>query len=137
GILGHAGRPETFLQLRIQFFVPKAGAAGELARFSIGVLSLVLIQELGQFRGVVVCHNSAVADLHDRWAPSLLHSAFSSPPMPESQSRTPAPPAVSPREIRMIPFIVGCALFMQMLYSTVVATALPAMALDFGTTVVH
>ncbi|WP_368644438.1 DHA2 family efflux MFS transporter permease subunit [Castellaniella ginsengisoli] len=57
--------------------------------------------------------------------------------MPESQPRAPAPPAVSPREIRMIPFIVGCALFMQMLDSTVVATALPAMALDFGTTVVH
>ncbi|MDY0308625.1 MAG: MFS transporter, partial [Castellaniella sp.] len=37
----------------------------------------------------------------------------------------------------MIPFIVGCALFMQMLDSTVVATALPAMALDFGTTVVR
>lgn len=37
----------------------------------------------------------------------------------------------------MIPFIVGCALFMQMLDSTVVATALPAMAADFGTTVVH
>ena len=37
----------------------------------------------------------------------------------------------------MIPFIVGCALFMQMLDSTVVATALPTMALDFGTTVVH
>ena len=37
----------------------------------------------------------------------------------------------------MIPFIVGCALFMQMLDSTVVATALPTMALDFGTTVVR
>ena len=37
----------------------------------------------------------------------------------------------------MIPFIVGCALFMQMLDSTVVATALPTMALDFGTTVVQ
>ena len=32
------------------------------------------------------------------------------------------------RAARMIPFIVGCALFMQMLDSTVVATALPAMA---------
>ncbi len=37
----------------------------------------------------------------------------------------------------MIPFIVGCALFMQMLDSTVVATALPAMARDFGTSAVH
>ncbi|MCZ4329139.1 DHA2 family efflux MFS transporter permease subunit [Castellaniella denitrificans] len=57
--------------------------------------------------------------------------------MPESQHRIPVPPAASSREIRMIPFIVGCALFMQMLDSTVVATALPTMALDFGTTVVH
>ena len=37
----------------------------------------------------------------------------------------------------MIPFIVGCALFMQMLDSTVVATALPAMAVDFATTAVR
>ncbi|HEY9279108.1 MAG TPA: DHA2 family efflux MFS transporter permease subunit, partial [Eoetvoesiella sp.] len=33
----------------------------------------------------------------------------------------------------MIPFIVGCALFMQMLDATVVATALPAMALSLET----
>ena len=51
--------------------------------------------------------------------------------------RASAPSAASSREIRMIPFIVGCALFMQMLDATVVATALPAMALNFGTTVVH
>ena len=37
----------------------------------------------------------------------------------------------------MIPFIVGCALFMQMLDSTVVATALPAMAESLGTTPVR
>ncbi|HLT98946.1 MAG TPA: DHA2 family efflux MFS transporter permease subunit [Burkholderiaceae bacterium] len=36
----------------------------------------------------------------------------------------------------MIPFIVGCALFMQMLDSTVVATALPVMAESLGTSVV-
>lgn len=41
------------------------------------------------------------------------------------------------RAIRMVPFIVGCALFMQMLDSTVVATALPVMAEAFGTTAVH
>jgi len=34
----------------------------------------------------------------------------------------------------MIPFIVGCALFMQMLDSTVVATALPVMARSLDTT---
>jgi len=37
----------------------------------------------------------------------------------------------------MIPFIVGCALFMQMLDSTVVATALPAMAAALGSTPVR
>ena len=36
----------------------------------------------------------------------------------------------------MIPFIVGCALFMQMLDSTVVATALPMMAESLGASVV-
>jgi len=40
--------------------------------------------------------------------------------------------ARSARAARMIPFIVGCALFMQMLDSTVVATALPAMAASLG-----
>lgn len=50
-----------------------------------------------------------------------------------------APAALSDRErraIRMIPFIVGCALFMQMLDSTVVATALPVMADALGRRVV-
>ncbi len=37
----------------------------------------------------------------------------------------------------MIPFIVGCALFMQMLDSTVVASALPAMAAALGSTPVR
>ena len=41
------------------------------------------------------------------------------------------------RAARMIPFIVGCALFMQMLDSTVVATALPAMAASLGSTPVR
>ncbi|HEU0229481.1 MAG TPA: DHA2 family efflux MFS transporter permease subunit [Burkholderiaceae bacterium] len=53
----------------------------------------------------------------------------------------PAPPtSLSPRErsaIRMLPFIVGCALFMQMLDSTVVATALPVMATALGSTPVQ
>ncbi|MGE4123928.1 MAG: DHA2 family efflux MFS transporter permease subunit [Pusillimonas sp.] len=46
-------------------------------------------------------------------------------------------PHLSDREraaIRMIPFIVGCALFMQMLDATVVATAIPAMAQALSTT---
>lgn len=41
------------------------------------------------------------------------------------------------RAARMIPFIVGCALFMQMLDATVVATALPAMAQSVGSTPVR
>lgn len=57
-----------------------------------------------------------------------------------AHSKKPDEIAASPRElraIRMIPFIVGCALFMQMLDSTVVATALPAMAIALGSSVVH
>ncbi|WP_298013217.1 DHA2 family efflux MFS transporter permease subunit [uncultured Castellaniella sp.] len=57
--------------------------------------------------------------------------------MPDPSRSSAPPPAARTREQRMIPFIVGCALFMQMLDSTVVATALPAMARDFGTTAVH
>ncbi len=48
--------------------------------------------------------------------------------------------AMSPQErraIRIIPYIVGCALFMQMLDSTVVATALPTMALSLDTSVIR
>lgn len=41
------------------------------------------------------------------------------------------------RPTRMIPYIVGCALFMQMLDATVVAIALPAMAHAFDTTPVR
>lgn len=47
---------------------------------------------------------------------------------------------LSPREqrsIHMIPYIVGCALFMQMLDSTVVATALPMIADSLGTDVIR
>ena len=47
---------------------------------------------------------------------------------------------LSPREqrsIRMSPYIVGCALFMQMLDSTVVATALPMIADSLGTDVIR
>jgi len=44
----------------------------------------------------------------------------------------PASPPDPVRAARMIPLIVGCALFMQMLDSTVVATALPAMAQSLG-----
>jgi len=54
--------------------------------------------------------------------------AASSEPAP-NPAPPPAPPSPDTRRAaRMIPFIVGCALFMQMLDSTVVATALPVMA---------
>jgi EmrB/QacA subfamily drug resistance transporter len=51
-----------------------------------------------------------------------------------------APPLADPAALRaakMIPFIVGCALFMQMLDATVVATALPAMAASLNSTPVR
>ncbi len=50
-------------------------------------------------------------------------------PIPSADTIVTSPsPAVSPQARRILPFIVGCALFMQMLDSTVVTTALPAMA---------
>lgn len=59
---------------------------------------------------------------------------------PPANPPSPAPSSVlSDRErraVRMIPFIVGCALFMQMLDATVVATALPIMAEALGESVV-
>ena len=51
------------------------------------------------------------------------------PPTPDTPPPTPLPTQSG----RMIPFLVGCALFMQMLDSTIVATALPAMAVALGT----
>jgi EmrB/QacA subfamily drug resistance transporter len=59
--------------------------------------------------------------------------------MPTQTTAAPEPPpsAREQKAVRMIPFIVGCALFMQMLDSTVVATALPAMALALDTSVVR
>ncbi|CAM4383974.1 MFS transporter [Bordetella muralis] len=60
--------------------------------------------------------------------------------MPPESASTASPPDAAQdttRAARMIPFIVGCALFMQMLDSTVVATALPAMAQALGSTPVR
>jgi len=58
--------------------------------------------------------------------------------MPAESPTAPAPSAAeAARAARMIPFIVGCALFMQMLDSTVVATALPAMAAALGSSPVR
>jgi EmrB/QacA subfamily drug resistance transporter len=57
-----------------------------------------------------------------------------------SKTLASAPPLADPdalRAAKMIPFIVGCALFMQMLDATVVATALPAMARSLNTTAVR
>jgi len=59
-------------------------------------------------------------------------------PPPRAAALPPiADAARAARSARMIPFIVGCALFMQMLDSTVVATALPAMAAALGSTPVR
>jgi MFS family permease len=37
----------------------------------------------------------------------------------------------------LLPLIVACALFMENLDSTVIATALPAIAVDFGASPIH
>lgn len=47
------------------------------------------------------------------------------------------PSKAEQRAVKMIPYIVGCALFMQMLDATVVATALPTMAIDLNTSVIR
>lgn len=59
------------------------------------------------------------------------------PPPPSGEMQDTATSREARRAIRMVPFIVGCALFMQMLDSTVVATALPVMAQAFNTSVVR
>lgn len=60
--------------------------------------------------------------------------------MPSEQISQKSAPELSARErqsIRIIPYIIGCALFMQMLDATVVATALPMMAQALGTDVIR
>ncbi len=69
--------------------------------------------------------------------PVYFTRAYPASQMSASLPETPPAPAGDPRAVRMIPLIVSCALFMQMLDSTVVATALPVMAHGFGTTVVR
>jgi EmrB/QacA subfamily drug resistance transporter len=59
------------------------------------------------------------------------------PPDPASPAADAAAAARQAQAAKMIPFIVGCALFMQMLDSTSVATALPAMAVSLDTTAVR
>lgn len=50
---------------------------------------------------------------------------------------TPEPTLQEKRNTRIIPYIVGCALFMQMLDSTVVATALPQMAYSLDSSIIR
>src|SRR5690554_6671893 len=60
--------------------------------------------------------------------------------MPSEQIPQKSAPELSARErqsIRIIPYIIGCALFMQMLDATVVATALPMMAQALDTDVIR
>ena len=67
--------------------------------------------------------------------PSPTGTAPSPAPAAESlqDHELPGDPTAPPTPAqRILPFIVGCALLMQMLDSTVVTTALPAMALDLG-----
>ena len=55
-----------------------------------------------------------------------------------ARATTTAPPARStPRDVRLIALIVASALFMEQLDGTVLATALPAMARNFGVSPLH
>lgn len=56
-----------------------------------------------------------------------------SPPPAASAPPPPEPCAPKHSGSRVLPLLVGCALFMQMLDSTVVTTAMPAMATSLGT----
>src|SRR5690606_5988819 len=58
-------------------------------------------------------------------------------PKRDNVAAEPALSKTEQRAIRLIPYIVGCALFMQMLDATVVATALPTMAADLNTSVIR
>lgn len=59
------------------------------------------------------------------------------PPESNSSAAPSSPNQDTALAAQMIPFIVGCALFMQMLDSTVVATALPVMAEALNSTAVR
>lgn len=69
--------------------------------------------------------------------PVYFNRADPASQMPASPLEKTPSPAAGSRAARMIPLIVSCALFMQMLDATVVATALPVMAQSFGATVVR
>ena len=57
--------------------------------------------------------------------------------MSDSPNTPPLLSATEQRQRTLMPYIIGCALFMQMLDSTVVATAMPAMAEDLDTSVLR
>jgi len=68
----------------------------------------------------------------------LLNTPGTAGPPPPSPAPPPAPdPTPNPRRTRLTALIVACALFMQNLDGTVVATALPAMARAFGADPLH
>lgn len=140
---------ELFLELQILGFVPQTGTSLKLALLDIGVRRLVVLEEKGDFRFVVLGHDTLSEQVRDNVS-LLQHSRFPQAynrvaanhlvHMPSESARSASPPSSTlgtDRQARMIPFIVGCALFMQMLDSTVVATALPAMATALDSTVVR
>src|SRR5690606_1966071 len=112
------------------------GTALALTQLGVRVLFLELLQELCNVGLVILCHNAIVFSVSPD---TRVYCTQPSMTEPSTGQPTPSAPILSDRErraIRMIPFIVGCALFMQMVDSTVVATALPVMAADLGTSVV-
>src|SRR5690606_22276396 len=126
------------VQFGIDVLIPQTCPTLALTLLGIGVFLLVPFDQLRDIGLVILCHNTYVFPVNLNtgvyFNPNCMTDSSDTPPQaPESS-------ALSDRErrtVRMIPFIVGCALFMQMLDSTVVATALPAMAEALGTSPVR
>src|SRR3954462_13940173 len=76
-------------------------------------------------------HTSVTQDLGDlpRSAMACATAGCNRPPSPASFSNLPIPMDKQ----RLIPLIVATALFMENMDSTVIATSLPAIAADIGT----
>ena len=145
GLLRHARGPELLLQLQILRLVPQSATAFALTLLGVGMLGLIGLQELGDLGGVVDGNvrlrkrNDNDTKCTSGWPLSRRYNRFTRtvPILMSDEPSTPSPSADPKTSARMIPFIVGCALFMQMLDATVVATALPAMAQALGTSAVR
>ena len=66
------------------------------------------------------------------WGSIHTIKPFANGTIPAKLTETTLPAAVTGQTSIIVPLIVGCALFMQMLDSTIIATALPSMAQSLG-----